>query len=490
VRSVASLRNQLSLPMLIGSLAVAIGISVVSYFWAMSRADAEIDERFASIERILKQSDFPLTHNVLQMLAGLTDAAWIKMNDDGRVEDYAIPERTSVDPLKALDDRLLPEWERLLGQPTKPIGIEIGGRSYTATRLADLGQRITRPGSRSNHLIVMVADERRQVAILQATLPPIVTGLVTIAVLGTLSFLLSERLIKRIGKLRGEIDKIGMGNFEFNLPRDSKDEIDNLAGAIQLMSEQLGRMWRALQHTHAQKLIHQIASGLAHNLRNTLTGARLAVELGARQQTGPFVPSVTSHGSGANQSQESPLMVAVGQLKQAEEYIQRLLSLARGLETKPNAASISECLSGLKSGLNNTASHRGVQLDWKIDFEIGAKRVPDGSALISAISNLAWNAMEAGTRVTVRAQWMDSTRSCRIEVSDNGPGPSPEIMPSMFEPFATSKPEGMGLGLTLVQQAAESLQATLQWNRRDDWTVFQFDFTVCENELNCCETET
>jgi two-component system, LuxR family, sensor kinase FixL len=63
-----------------------------------------------------------------------------------------------------------------------------------------------------------------------------------------------------------------------------------------------------------------------------------------------------------------------------------------------------------------------------------------------------------------------------IEVEDNGPGISPDIAERLFEPFETSKPRGMGLGLTLSRQIIEAHGGQLRWrNIEPQGAHFSFD---------------
>jgi signal transduction histidine kinase len=44
----------------------------------------------------------------------------------------------------------------------------------------------------------------------------------------------------------------------------------------------------------------------------------------------------------------------------------------------------------------------------------------------------------------------------RVEVQDTGPGLNPESLPRLFEPFYTTKPEGMGMGLSICRSIIEA----------------------------------
>jgi two-component system sensor kinase FixL len=50
-----------------------------------------------------------------------------------------------------------------------------------------------------------------------------------------------------------------------------------------------------------------------------------------------------------------------------------------------------------------------------------------------------------------------------IAVEDDGPGVAPEIVDRLFEPFETTKPRGMGLGLPLAKEFAVRHGGSLEW---------------------------
>ena len=57
--------------------------------------------------------------------------------------------------------------------------------------------------------------------------------------------------------------------------------------------------------------------------------------------------------------------------------------------------------------------------------------------------------------------YVDSSHSLCIEVADQGPGVSPEILDQIFEPFYTTSHQGSGLGLYIVAQLCELNNATI-----------------------------
>lgn len=55
-----------------------------------------------------------------------------------------------------------------------------------------------------------------------------------------------------------------------------------------------------------------------------------------------------------------------------------------------------------------------------------------------------------------------------IEVSDDGPGPPEDLGDSVFDPFVTAKPEGVGLGLALARQVAQCIMEACRGHARED----------------------
>ena len=59
-----------------------------------------------------------------------------------------------------------------------------------------------------------------------------------------------------------------------------------------------------------------------------------------------------------------------------------------------------------------------------------------------------------------------------LAVEDSGAGPEESVRDSMHEPFVTSKPEGIGLGLAVARAVAEEHGGVLAWERTNGRTRF------------------
>lgn len=432
-----SLRIRLLLPLLATCIVAAILVAILSAWLGARWARQNVEQRFAVIDQTLRKSSFPLTPTVLELLADLTETELVTLNTDGRVSEATLPIESAPN-LNSHDST-----------------IKVGGKSYSANVL----HRISPSSSEKSETRLLVLFDQAQIHLAgrRAALWPLITGLSTIILLGTLSAFLSDRLVNRLRRLQHRVESVASGNFDSRNSDIVPDEVGRLSSAVDSMASQLKTLWQTVERQQSEKLLHQIAGGMAHQLRNSLTGARMALELHNRHQQRP--------------SEE--VKVALHELEQAEDYIRRLLLVGRGPQAKDQPSSMAECLHCVQSSFGPIAAHRKATLRWQIASSIDALCVKDGPTLVAALTNLILNGLQAGSDVLVTAATIDENM-IQLTVSDNGSGVPEEIATSIFEPFVSSKPEGMGLGLPLVKRAAEHLEGSVDWKRQAGRTEFRF----------------
>jgi signal transduction histidine kinase len=127
--------------------------------------------------------------------------------------------------------------------------------------------------------------------------------------------------------------------------------------------------------------------------------------------------------------------------------------------------------------------------------ELGRSLTPDALPILGdrvqlqqVILNLVLNAMDAmaeltgeNRRISIRTSRVDDC--AQLEVSDSGPGIPEDRLKSVFEPFFSSKTEGMGMGLSIARTIVEAHQGRI-WaeNRPDGGASFRIRLPLAEGE--------
>jgi signal transduction histidine kinase len=224
----------------------------------------------------------------------------------------------------------------------------------------------------------------------------------------------------------------------------------------------LATVRRSLVAGERQRLLGQLATGFAHELRNAVTGARLAIDLHRRRCNTPG--SLTT-------PRDDSLTVAIRQLDIVEEEVRGLLALGRLPQTAPVPTDLDRLLDEVRELTAARCTHAGVRLNRGPagGLSIPARR----ESLRAALVNLTLNAIDAAGRDgTV---WLDVTADdghVTLVVEDTGPGPPPALADRLQEPFVTGKPEGVGLGLAVADAVAKEHGGSLSWHRDSGRTRF------------------
>ncbi|MBI1734983.1 MAG: GAF domain-containing protein [Candidatus Rokubacteria bacterium] len=189
----------------------------------------------------------------------------------------------------------------------------------------------------------------------------------------------------------------------------------------------------------------RIAAGVAHELRNPLAVIGGRIELLTRaMREAPGADHLARH------------------LAPIQEATERMNGIVKGLSTysKPVRAApvpldVVELLSAVHALVMYEAKRSGVRMS--VNAPAPLVVVGDRSEMMQVLLNLATNAIEAmapgGGELLLRARREEHV--IRVDVADTGPGIPPDRLDRIWEPFYTTKPEGTGLGLSLVRGIVE-----------------------------------
>lgn len=444
------IRNQILVPVAALLTAAVTLIAVFSAVLAARRSEEQTLRHLRELIATIGQSNFPLAQNVLEKMRGLSGAEFIVRNDLHKISATTMPDNAEL--RIALGQ--ISATERL-----SPLG------SYPALTLA--GQRylvsaVRSPSSEGQAtLIVLYPETSWRQARWEAALPPLALGAATIVLMLLLSAWLAQYFSRRIQSVQKQVATIAEGQFIEIDVGAGQDEIRELAMSVNAMSRQLRQMSDTISQSERSRLLGQLAGGLAHQLRNAVTGARLAVQIHLRRC--------------ASSNQDDSLNVALQQLSLTEEQIKGFLALGRQEQKPRETCNIRELITEIAKLVGPACEHAQVQFQHQSAPDIPTTTA-DVQGLRGAVLNLTLNALEAagpGGKVSVMAAFNPVGRQIRIEVRDNGPGPPQQLAESLGTPFVTGKPEGVGLGLMLARQVAADHGGSLTWEREGQQTCFR-----------------
>ena len=435
-----SLSRQLVMPV-VGLVLVAVLANVAFAAWLAVRRDvAAARTASAQVAAALEAARVALSPQVLDALQKLTGGHFVVWDPDARRAGAA-----TLTP---------PPAPELLAAAVASGRIAVAGTPY---RVAAVRSQGVRPET----VLVLTPAGGLMATVVTAVWPVVAVAAATLAVLVPLGLRTTRGLAARITAVEAHVARIAGGEFGRLLPdapADDAAEIARLVAGVNRTSTTLASLRDTLISGERQRLLGQLAAGFAHELRNAVTGARLAIDLHRRRCGGGTAP-------------DDSLGVAVRQLDVLEEEVRGLLAVGRPPETATTEVDVGRLCAEVRDLTGPRCEHAGVRL---------APRVPEGlvvvgrhDALRAALVNLVLNAIDAAGRDgRVDLVAAADAVGLSLDVEDDGPGPPADLAATLHEPFVTGKPEGIGLGLAVARAVAVGHGGDLEWRRVDGRTRF------------------
>lgn len=440
-----SLTRRLVIPV-IGLVLAAVLANVSFAAWlAARRSLAAASTAQEQVAAALESSRVALSPQVLDALRQLTGSHFVVWNAASRTAGIAtVP----------------PDDAAAAGAAAAGGSVVVEGRRH---RVGTVRSQGVRPES----VLVLTPIRGILATSFEAAWPVLAVAAATLAVLVPLGLRTTGTLAARIGAVERHVDRIARGEFgqvlaDASGPR-AADEIGRLVAGVNHMSTTLDSLRGSLLAGERQRLLGQLAAGFAHELRNAITGARLAIDLHRRR----------CHPSANRPHADDGLAVAVRQLGIVEEEVRGLLAL--GAPAAAPAAlvdfDVADLCAEVRDLTGPRCDHMDVQLECDVPTGLAIRGRLEG--LRAALVNLTLNAIDAaGPGGTLRITAAGGADGVRLIVEDNGPGPPLALADTLHEPFVTGKPEGIGLGLAVAKTVAEEHGGRLSWSRSDGLTRF------------------
>jgi signal transduction histidine kinase len=279
----------------------------------------------------------------------------------------------------------------------------------------------------------------------------IVAGAGAVAICAVSMFVLAYLVQRPMVELQEKIEQVSKGNLDVAVSFSGRnDEIGDLGRNFNYMMQQLRESREEIEHLHRTQMsraehlatLGELATGLAHEIRNPLAGIAGVIEIVGRD-----LPAT------------SPARAVVKDVRLEITRISRTLTDL--LETaRPRRPEVR------LGNLNTTVEHavmlaRQQVLSRPIKIELHkAPDLPevehDSDQIHQVLLNLLLNAVQALDKAgTVRVEIGSRDGYATVTVGDNGRGISAQNLPNIFRPFYTTKGDGTGLGLSLAHRIVE-----------------------------------
>ena len=311
----------------------------------------------------------------------------------------------------------------------------------------------------------------------------ILYGVVIFVLVGIVLWLLIVRLVTQpVSSVLQQMRNVQAGNLDARAEVESGDQIGQLARGFNSMVGSLEATTRELHESHERQIqqagklatIGELASGIAHEIRNPLAGIGAAVE-------------VLSEGGGNGQREE-----IVGEIRRQINRLNRtlreLLDFSRQGEPEMVPCAVLEILGPMLSLVRPDAQKQHIRIIEELAPDLPPIRA-DVQHVQQALLNILLNAVQAmpeGGTLMVRAEQMDNTglpgaeRSVRLTVSDTGVGIPHENLKKIFSPFFTTKHRGTGLGLAITRSIIEKHHGTIAVeSEAGRGSIFVLEFAAC-----------
>ncbi len=291
-------------------------------------------------------------------------------------------------------------------------------------------------------LIFAFSGEALEQAKADAVRPLYMFAGIAVAGVIVLGIALGRTLLRPLAALLAGADRVARGDLTREVPVPSDSEFGALAGSFNRMQASL----RKQQEDERWAAAGRVAAGIAHDLRNPLTGVQMIVQLLEREEKEP-------------KRREMFAQVLV-EVRRLERSIGELMALAAPEPPRRESVALAAVIRDALALFADRARHRGVDLTYA---DSGAPDFDgDPGRIRRILDNLVANALDAtpsGGRVTVTAG-RDGPRPSLV-VADTGAGIPDPVRARLFEPFATQKSGGTGLGLATVKRLCDDLGATI-----------------------------
>lgn len=338
---------------------------------------------------------------------------------------------------------------------------------------AELGEPISDEGSTYNVIVPVVAgntqygyihlkinkDDFSQILRINV-LKRIAATLFVFGIGIVISVILSKRYTRPIQNVVDAAMRVAAGDLNQNIPVQSRDEIGQLSESFNFMVQKL-RETRTLEEKlrEAEHLsgLGQLSRNMAHEIRNPLNFINLSIDhIGEK-----YRPEDEE-----NKKRFNNLISGIKQeIHRLNKLVNDFLDYSRTIKLNIKQVKVGELLEDVMALIWAKAEADGINIvkDYSADVEISVDADLFKSCILNIVTN-AFHAMETSQRKILKIKTELIDNEFILSITDTGMGVSHENLSRIFEPFFSTKQNGLGLGLPMTMRVMEEHGGRVDFN--------------------------
>ena len=264
-----------------------------------------------------------------------------------------------------------------------------------------------------------------------------------------LTVFLARRYTDPIHRLVDDFKRVSAGDLSVTIPVDSHDEIGELAEGFNNMVEKLREreaLEKRLYEAEHLSRVGQLASGIAHEIRNPLNYISLAID----HLKAEMLPNCGDKCSELTELTDN----IKEEVRRANYMVLNFMNYGRPLKLRRALVPYTDILAKVLPLVSDRLAEQHVTMVQEISAELPPLWVDQEllrNCILNFINNAA-QAMDDGGQIRLGATLDDGGGRVRLTFADQGRGIQPEDIAKIFQPYFTTKDVGIGLGLAITER--------------------------------------
>jgi signal transduction histidine kinase len=400
------------------------------------------------------------------------------------VEELTSPERTKEkrlqDYVKRLERRgvkeisiVSNEQEVIASSNPKKVGAKMDPKRKDLLITAKLGDQLPSPTQKAYNLLVPIVVEGEQLGYAHISmvfddyeklieshyLNRLAATLIVFSLGIIVSIFLSWRYTRPIYQIMGAAKKVASGDLSQTIQAGTgDDEINQLIASFNEMVEKLREtkaLEERLRETEHLTALGQLASGIAHEIRNPLNFISLSIDH-LKDKIGNPTPE--------DREKMANLMTSIkSETYRLNNMVENFLKYGRPMKLEIKWINFNLLLKEVINLAHQKAVEQGIEIECHLE------EIPliegDEEKIKTCLMNVIANGMQAmpnGGKLNISAARKQN--EILFEILDTGEGITPEDLKKVFQPYFTTKALGIGLGLALTKRIIEEHHGKIEIN--------------------------